>query len=101
MLLIIGVYERKSLLDNEEEEGSGEDATELPLVEEEGVTYHKTWNFTSSHAQCANYCNNAERCHYMHSKYDTEEEKCHLSTKPFNVVTDIHYGRHMGGWIKK
>jgi len=87
--------------DNEEEEGSGEDATELPLVEEEGVTYHKTWNFTSSHAQCANYCNNAERCHYMHSKYDTEEEKCHLSTKPFYVVRHIHYGRHIGGWIKK
>jgi len=87
--------------DNEEEEGSGEDATELPLVEEEGVTYHKTWNFTSSHAQCANYCNNAERCHYMHSKYDTEEEKCHLSTKPFYVVRHIHYGRHLGGWIKK
>jgi len=89
--------------DDEGEEGSGEEvtATELPKVEEEGVSYHKTWNFTSSHAQCANYCTNSERCHYMHSKYEAKEEMCHLSTKPFYVVTHIHYGRHLGGWIKK
>jgi len=89
--------------DDEGEEGSGEEvtATELPEVEEEGVSYHKTWNFTSSHAQCASYCTNSERCHYMYSKYEAKEEMCHLSTKPFYVVRHIHYGRHLGGWIKK
>eukprot|EP00092_Neocalanus_flemingeri_P093439 GFUD01118764.1.p1 GENE.GFUD01118764.1~~GFUD01118764.1.p1 ORF type:complete len:425 (+),score=100.11 GFUD01118764.1:35-1276(+) len=88
-----------------EEEGSGEDTTEAPPVVEEGVTYHSSWNFTSSHADCANYCTNSERCHYMHSKYDAREEICHLSTKPFYIVTHIHYGHHthshMGDWIKK
>jgi len=80
--------------DEDEEEGSGEQATEAPIVDEEGVSYHKTWNFTSSHDQCANYCTNSERCHYMHSKYDTVEGICHLSTKPFYVVTHYHYGHH-------
>jgi len=86
---------------NTEEEGSGEDATEAPKVDEEGVSYHMTWNFTSTHSQCMNYCKEAERCHYMYSKYDMVEETCHLSTRPFYVVTHIHYAQHPGSWIKK
>jgi len=90
------------------EEGSGEDATTLaPQVEEENVSFHRTWNFNSSFVQCANYCANSERCQYMHSKYDADEGICHLSTKPFYVVTYLHngyghgHGHHLGGWIKK
>merc|ERR1711892_929750 len=62
--------------------------------EEEGVSYHKTWNFSSSHDQCANYCTNSERCYNVHSKYDAVEGICHLSNKPFYIVTHYHYGHH-------
>jgi len=87
-------------LEDDEEEGSGDDKTEK-VMSEEGVTYHKTWNFTSSHTECANYCHNSERCQYMHSKYDAMEGICQLSTQPFYVVTHIHYGNQLGAWIKK
>ena len=101
--------------DDGDEEGSGDD-TSKPIIteeegeatsmkpypeQEEGVTYHRTWNFTSSHDECANYCTQSERCQYMYSKYDTKQEICHLSTKPFYILTHVHYGHHLGQWIKK
>ena len=94
------ILDDKKELEGDEEEGSGGDNTEK-VMSEEGVTYHKTWNFTSSHAECANYCHNSERCQYMHSKYDAMEGICQLSTQPFYVVTHIHYGNQLGAWIKK
>jgi len=101
------VYWSLKACSDDDEEGSGDGNTkQVPAEattkkEEEGVSYHRTWNFTSSHEECANYCSHSERCQYMHSKYDTKNEICHLSTKPFYVITHVHYGHHLGEWIRK
>ena len=86
--------------DEVEEEGSGEGSEETEMkfdTIDTGVSYHMTWNFTSTDMECATYCSNSERCLHMYSQFDAANEMCHLSTRPFYVLKHVHYGQ----WIKK